>query len=105
MDSILFFVGNEACFLTARGCVETATIIGFGKQPRIVCLPGRGVYRNCKQDRLCPSRDCSVRTFAEANCPLRTPLKSVFFDCGDCVWQNQSGANNGNLFRSGRFSP
>ena len=31
MDSILFFVGNEACFLTARGCVGTATIIDFDK--------------------------------------------------------------------------
>ena len=32
-----------SAFMTARGCVGTATIIDFGKHPRIVCLPG-GVY-------------------------------------------------------------
>ena len=46
---------------------------------------------------------CSVRPFAGANCPHRTPLKSVFFDCGEYGWENQSGADNGTFFRSGRF--
>ena len=91
--------------MTAGACVGTATTIDFGKQIRIICLPGRGMYRNWKQCRSHPSSDCSAWVFAEANCPIRTPLKSVFFDCGDYVWQNQSGANNGNLYRSGRFSP
>ena len=64
-----------------------------------------GMYRNWKQCRSRPSPDCSAWVFAVANCPLRTPLKSVFFDCREYGWQNQSGANNGNLYRSGRFSP
>ena len=37
-----------SAFMTAGECVGTATIIDFGKQPRIVCLPGRGMDRNCK---------------------------------------------------------
>ena len=68
-----------SAFMTARGRVGTVIIIEFGKQTRIVCLHGRGMYRNWKQDRSCPSLDCFARTFAEANCPLRTLLKSVFF--------------------------
>ena len=51
-------------FVTAGVCVGTATTIDFGKQVRIVCLHGRGMYRNWKQDRSCPSLDCSARTFA-----------------------------------------
>ena len=94
-----------SAFMTARACVGTAIIIDFAKQVEIVCLPGRGVYRNWKQCRSRPSPDCSARTFAVANCPLRTPLNCVFFDCREYGWQNQSGANNGNLFRYGRFSP
>ena len=53
-----------SAFMTARACVGTAIIIDFGKQVRIVCLHGRGMYRNWKQDRSCPSLDCSARTFA-----------------------------------------
>lgn len=42
-------------FMTAGGaCVGTAITIDFGKQIEIVCLPGRGVYRNCKQGRSRP---------------------------------------------------
>ena len=44
-----------SAFMTARACVGTAIIIDFGKQVRIVCLHGRGMYRNWKQDRSCPS--------------------------------------------------
>lgn len=86
MGSILFLLELCVCFYDCRGaCVGTAIIIDFGKQPRIVYPPGRGVYWIWKQCWSCPSRGCSARTFAEANCPLRTPLNCVFFGCGDCV--------------------
>ena len=42
---------------------------------------------NWKQCRPCPSLDCSVRPFAGANCPHRTPLNCVVFDCGDAAWK------------------
>ena len=51
-----------------------------------------------------PLPGCSVQTFAEANCPHRTPPNFVFFDCGEYGWKNQSGADNDIFFRSGRFS-
>ena len=41
--------------MTAGGCVGTATISDFGKQLRIVYLHRRGMYRNWKQGRSCPS--------------------------------------------------
>ena len=100
MGSILFLLELCVCFYDCRGCVGTATIIDFGKQVRIVCLHGRGMYRNWKRDRSCPSLGCSARPFAKANCPHRTPLKSAFFDSREYDWQNQSGANNGILFVS-----
>ena len=37
-----------SAFMTAQRCVGTATIIDFGKHPRIVRLPGRGMDRNSK---------------------------------------------------------
>ena len=100
------FVGIVCLLLWLPGaCVGTAIIIDFAKQVEIVCLPGRGVCWNCTQGRSLPSHAGSARTFAAANCPLRTPLNCVFFDCREYGWQNQSGANNGNLFRYRRFSP
>ena len=59
-----FLLELYVCFDDCRGCVGTAITIDFGKQVRIVCLPGRGMDRNWKQDRSCPSLDCSARTFA-----------------------------------------
>ena len=35
--------------MTAGVRVGTAVIIEFGKQVRIVCLPGKGMYRNCSE--------------------------------------------------------
>ena len=51
-----------------------------------------------------PLPGCSVRPFAGANCPHRTPLKSLFFDCGEYGSENQSGEDNGTFIWSGRFS-
>ena len=42
-----------------------------------------------------PLPDCSVRPFAGANCPHRTPLNCEDFDCGEYGLENQSGADNG----------
>ena len=71
--------------MTAQA-VGTAISIGFGKRIRNACLPGRGVGWNWKQCRPCLSLGCSVRPFAGANCPHRTPLNCVVFDCGECGW-------------------
>ena len=79
----LFHWNCMSAFLTAGACVGTATTIEFGKQIRIVCLPGRGVYQNWKQCRSRPSPDCSAWVFAVANCPLRTPLNCVFLTVGN----------------------
>ena len=68
-------------------------------------MPAREGYgTELAQGRPYPSRDCSVRSFAGANYPHRTPLKSVFYDCGEYGWENQSGANNVTFFQPGRFS-
>ena len=64
--------------MTARACVGITITIKFGKQAGTVWLPGRGMYRNWKQCRSCPSRGCSVWTFAEANV-LSEPLWNPYF--------------------------
>ena len=39
-----------------------------------------------------------------ANCPHRTPLNCVVFDCGEYGLENQSGANNVTFFNLERFA-
>ena len=58
---------------------------------------------NWKQGRSCPSLGCSVRPFAGANCPHRTPLNCVFFDCGEYGLENQSGADKATFSDLGGF--
>lgn len=45
-----------------------------------------------------PLPTCSVRPFAGADCPHRTPLNCVFFDCGEYGSENQSGADSITFF-------
>ena len=47
-DASSFCWNYVSAFMTAQRCVGTATIIDFGKHPRIVRLPGRGMDRNSK---------------------------------------------------------
>ena len=35
----------------------------------------------------------------------QNPFDLCVFDCGECGWENRSGADNGTFFRVGRFSP
>ena len=44
-----------------------------------------------EQGRSCPSHGCSARPSAHENCPNRTLLNCVTFDCGECELLNQSG--------------
>ena len=55
MQHPLFVVTVAYVFVTAGACVGATSIVNFGKQVGIVCLHGRGVYRNCKQGRSRPS--------------------------------------------------
>lgn len=48
LAAFAFLLELYVCFDDCRGCVGTAITIDFGKQVRIVCLPGRGMDRNCK---------------------------------------------------------
>ena len=38
-----------------------------------------------------------------ANCPHRTPLNCVVFDCRECGGENRSSADNGTFFGLGGF--
>ena len=50
----------------------------------INCMPAwEGRRLELRECPVQPLPDCSVRPFAEANCPHRTPLICVFFDCGN----------------------
>ena len=64
---------------------------------------GRGL--ELKAVSVTPLPDCSVRPFAEANCPHRTPLICLFSDCWEYGDENQSGANDGTFLWFARFSP
>ena len=69
--------------MPARACVGTAYTIEFDMQVGIVCLPGRGEVGFVSKSDHAPPFVCSARTFAKANSPHRTPLKSAFFACPD----------------------
>ena len=99
-----FYWNCKHGFVTAEVRVGTATIIDFGKQSRITCLPGRGAYWNCKQGWLCPSLAVLFRHLLR-QIVLTEPLRiTCFYGCREYGWKNQSGADNDIFFRSGRFS-
>ena len=64
---------------------------------------GRGLELEAVSLMPLPWLFCSA--ICGANCPHRTPLNCVVFDCGECGWENRSGADDGTFFRVGRFSP
>lgn len=100
-----FYVENDDCFFDCRGARAGITIsIGIGKASRNRMPAWEGRRLELREWQVPPLPDCSVRPFAGANCPRRTPLKSVFFDCGEYGLKNQSDANNVTFFPSERFS-
>ena len=105
MGSILFLLELCVWFCDCWGCVGTATTIDFGKQVGIVCLHGADVYRNCKHGRSCPSL-AVLFGHLQKQIVLTEPLRiACFYGCREYGWQNQSGADNGFLFRSGKITP
>ena len=64
--------------MTCLFCLLCIEQYHFGRIEELICLPGRGVVGIGSKSDHAPPFACSVRTFAKANCPHRTPFKFAF---------------------------